>query len=120
MMEEFVRSLNGLFTENGVVNFPVDVVETEDGYTVIADLCGYAKENISIQYEDDYLILETTEVIAPKDVKYVLKERSLGKKTRNIYLPDVNAEAITAKFTDGVLVVALQIKKPDIKTIQID
>lgn len=120
MMEEFARQFNSIFTENGVVNFSIDILEKENGYMVLADLVGYSKENISISYEDDYLNIQVKEMETPKDLKFVLKERNLGAKKRSIYLPEINPETISAKFENGILSINMQNKEPNVKTIEIE
>lgn len=119
-MEEFVRQFNNMLQESEYANFPIDVLEEEKGYKVIADLSGYSKENINISYEDDSLVITAKRMEGNKDTKYVLRERNLGNKRRSIYLPDINPESISAKFDQGLLVITMNNNEPNVKTIAIE
>jgi len=89
--------------------FKVDLKETEDCYKVEADLPGVNKDSIDIEYKNNYLTVsakreEKTDV---KNENYVRKERRYGEFKRSFYVDNVDAEKITASFTDGVLKIDL-------------
>lgn len=65
----------------------MDVHETEDNYQVTADLPGYAKEDITVDYENDILSISATrksekvdkDEKAKSSAKNVLRVPSTGK-----------------------------------------
>lgn len=111
LMKEF----NSMFMDNEIVKgFPLDVLEIENGYEIIADIPGVSKENVSITFEDGML---TIEAVPNKNEgkKYFIKERNSYKLKRVISFGDIEEEAITAKLENGVLMVKLLVKKPEVK-----
>ncbi len=96
-----------------------DIIEYEDKYVLYCNLPGVAKENISIEMEEDILRItvnipqNTTE---EEKYRICLRERETGRHFGRGYLiPDVDATKITAKLSDGVLTVMLpklQYQKP--------
>jgi len=84
----------------------VDINETGDAYVLQADVPGLSKEDISVSVDNGVLTISGERKSEKKEEKdrYTYYERSLGKFERQFKLPDdVNAEAIEAKSTDGVL-----------------
>ena len=96
----------------------MDVHETKDNYQVTADLPGYAKEDITVDYENDILSISATRKSekVDKDEKgqIIRQERSSGSVHREIYLKGINEEDITATLTEGVLNLVLPKKEPTI------
>lgn len=90
-------------------NFKVDLKEAEDSYLVEADLPGVNKENIDIDYYDNYLIINAKrdESIEDKRENYVRRERHYGEFRRRLYMDNVDEENIEASFKDGVLKIIL-------------
>jgi HSP20 family protein len=93
-------------------NYPqVDVKEVDGHYEVVADVPGFAKEDISVDFKDGYLTIsgkkeqssETTE----EEGHYIRKERSFGSFKRSFYIGDVDDQAIKGNFKDGVLHLAV-------------
>ncbi|HHX22914.1 MAG: Hsp20/alpha crystallin family protein [Tepidanaerobacteraceae bacterium] len=88
----------------------VDVKETENEYTVEADLPGYDKNNIEIRYENNSLVIsaEHDEVTEEKRDNYIHHERRRGNFTRSIPFPDdIKSDSIKASYKNGVLKVVL-------------
>src|SRR5690606_14413926 len=80
---------------NGNYNISLDVHETEEAYTVVADVPGINSDNIDVRLHDDILTIsaennvETTE----ERGKAILKERHFGKVSRSLRFPvNVNAD----------------------------
>lgn len=97
-------------------NPAVDIRETETSTLISADLPGVKKEEISINVEENTLILSgerKDELEVDKD-KYYRKERYFGKFKREFSLPaSIDHEKINADFKDGVL--TIEIPKPEEK-----
>lgn len=88
----------------------VDIREEESRYVLEADIPGIARENIDISLEDSVLTVkgERTTRNEENGETYRRKERTHGSFVRQFTLPDtVNAEAISATFTDGVLEIGI-------------
>ena len=93
----------------------VDVVESEKGYEITADLPGMDEKNIEVKVIDGVLTMkgERQEEKEEKKTGYYLQERSLGSFQRSFEMPEsVDADKIEASFKKGVLTVKLP-KKAD-------
>jgi len=91
--------------------FKVDVKDTKDAYEVTADLPGFAKEEISVVYDEKYLTIAAVheEEHETKDgEKYICRERHSGKVERSFYIDDVDEDNIKAEFKEGILKIALK------------
>jgi HSP20 family protein len=91
----------------------MDLVETDEHFVLRADLPGVTEDAVNIEVERDVLTISgerKTEHEAKKDGYYRI-ERSTGGFSRSLTLPEgVEAEGVTASFTNGVLEV--RIPKP--------
>ena len=92
----------------------MDVAENDKTYQLAIELPGIPKDSIQVSvYENTVTV--TGEAAAPKDEdghNWLLRERSYGKLTRNIQLPEaVDDSASQAKYVDGVLYLTLQKKR---------
>jgi len=98
---------------------PVDIFETEDQITVIADLPGVSKENVDIRVENGVLTIKgAVEHTSPGESLY--REFELARYYRQFQLSDeVDVEKISAECKNGVLTVALP-KRESSKPRQIE
>ena len=90
----------------------VDVRESDNDFVVTAELPGLAKDTVDITIENGVLSLsgekkeEREEGVADSG-RYVL-ERRYGRFQRSFSLPrGVDADNVSAKFSDGILTVTL-------------
>ncbi len=90
----------------------VDVRESDNDFIVTAELPGLAKDTVDITIENGVLSLsgekkeEREEGVADSG-RYVL-ERRYGRFQRSFSLPrGVDADNVSAKFSDGILTVTL-------------
>ncbi len=99
-------------------DFPIDVISSDKGYTLLANLPGFTKEEISLSFESGYLnITAKHKTEDPREnINYIVKERSLKNKKRSVYFGEVDEDSIKAKFENGVLIVSIEFKKPEEKT----
>ena len=90
--------------------FKVDVKDKGDAYELTADLPGVKKEDITLQYENNYLTITAAES-EDKEEKdgenYIRRERRVGHATRSFYIDNIDESKVTAEFKDGVLTVDL-------------
>ena len=90
-------------------SFRADIKESDDEYTIEAEMPGMKKEDIELEINDDYLTIsaEHSEEKEEKEENYIRRERRQGKYTRSFYLENVNQDDIEAEYNDGVLKVHL-------------
>ena len=106
-----------------------DIKEKKDKYIVDIDLPGYEKEDIKIEVNNGYLIVnaKTSHHKDEKEEgKYVRKERFVGECSRSFYVgEDIKQEDIKASFRNGTLKIEIPKKDeskelPEKKYIPID
>lgn len=101
----------GMPAIKSAVNMRVDISETPTNFVVLADLPGFNKENISVDFKDGVLTVEaekTVEKESNEAEKIWRSERSYGQVKRSFQFgDDVDAQAIDAKYLDGVLSLTL-------------
>lgn len=88
----------------------VDIAETDQAFEIQVQLPGVKKNDVDISLENDMITISGEKKYADeKDEKdYHTRESFFGKFSRSFRLPDsVNADKISAKQEDGVLVVNL-------------
>jgi HSP20 family molecular chaperone IbpA len=93
-------------TTAGLVFSPtVDIFEDEQALTLVADMPGVPKENLTIDLRDDVLtVTGVPSVSTPKDDTIILQEFEIGKYFRQFTLSEVIDQGkIEAKLTNGVL-----------------
>lgn len=100
----------------------VDIYETEDGYRLEADLPGYEKKDVSIEFEKGYLTVTASKSKEnpTEGTRKVYSERNFGKIRRRFYFGEIDDEHITASLENGVMNVILpKLKQKNTKTITI-
>ena len=114
---EFDRLFNQLFDRNDAARRWVpamDLVEYDDHFVLRADLPGMVEADVNIEVRDNTLTLSGERRAEHEDRQggFYRLERQFGKFSRALSLPDgINADAIEAKFVNGVLEV--WIPKPE-------
>jgi HSP20 family protein len=92
----------------------MDVAESDKAYQLAIELPGIPKDSIQVSVFDNTVTI-TGEAAAPQEQEghsWLLRERTYGKMTRNIQLPEaVDDTASEAKYVDGVLYLTLQKKR---------
>lgn len=103
-------------------SFKVDLKEDDNNYTIDADLPGIKKEDISLEYDNNYLTISAKrdETVENKDDDFVRRERTYGEFKRSFYIDNVDENTVDASFTDGVLKVTLPKKEKGIQRKLID
>ena len=99
---------------------PVEIMETDKGYSVMMELPGSQRDDIKVWQEDSILTI-TGEKKAPVGDE-VFRERVFGKYSRSFSLPtDTDLEGIEANYRDGIITVdipKLETAKP--KNIEVN
>jgi HSP20 family protein len=93
--------------------FIVDIRESGDSFLVEAELAGIRKEDINIEYNDNYLTLSAKREDKATNVSdnFVKHERHFGELERSFYVDDIDENKIETSFEEGILRVVLY-KKP--------
>ena len=90
-------------------NIRVDLKETDENYVVEADLPGIKKDDINIEFNNNYLVISAKrdDSAEDKNENYVTRERHYGEFKRSFYTDNVDESKIDASFNDGVLKIIL-------------
>ena len=89
---------------------PINVYQSDEGFTVTAEVPGLEGENVTVEAEGDVLRL-TGKRSCPEgvpDEAYHRRERRTGEFTREIRLPaGLDTDKVEAGLSDGVLTVTV-------------
>ena len=127
LLTGFDRMLDEFFNDGW--NFPVnsqnsnwtpsvDIRETDEAYTITADLPGMNKKKVKVNVNDGTLEITGERSFDTKDDNgsFHRRERDYGSFHRSFSLPDtVLEEKISASFKDGILSVEVP-KAEEVKT----
>ncbi len=120
---QLAKTLNDVFQDdffapfqNSPRAFRTDIREAEDAYLVEADLPGFRKEDIEIDYAAPYLTIKAVrnEDSSMEDTNQhlVRKERRYGEYVRRFYVQDIEEDSIRASLKDGVLKLEVPKRQP--------
>ncbi len=108
LFDKFFQDDFGFFpiTTSGI---KVDIVENDKEYIVNAEIPGVNKEQININYQQNYLTLsvENEDEIKEEKANYIRKERRSGKMSRSFYIENIQEDSIKAKYENGLLQIIL-------------
>lgn len=141
---DFYNAIDNFFNDDffsrsvaGSSAFRMDVKEDDKKYLIEAELPGFTKEEITLDYNKDTLYIaaehkqisqeakeneedkeaeanqEEVKQVGAKQEKYLHRERRNIAMQRGIYLENINIEAIEAKLENGILTVSVpKLEKP--------
>ncbi|ANZ60512.1 molecular chaperone [Secundilactobacillus paracollinoides] len=96
---------------NGNSTMKTDINETDKGYEVKAELPGFKKDGIHLDYRDDTLRINASHDVAKEDKdedgRVLRQERSSSNITRSFYLPGVDQDNVKATYDGGILTLTL-------------
>ena len=118
--DRFFNELNR--STNNNPNITLDVHESEEGYTILADVPGIDSGDIDIRLHDDVLTISAENNVENRGErgKAILQERHYGKVSRSLRFPvNVNADAVSADYSDGVLTLTVP-KAEEVKPRRIE
>ena len=99
----------GLLNDSGLPR--VDIEDKGSHYSIEADLPGFKKDDVVVEYDQGYLTIhgehETTEKTEDKDRNFVRKERFSGSFRRSFHVGDMDENDIHGSFKDGILTITL-------------
>ena len=89
---------------------PVDVKETDDSFTLTADIPGLTKKEVTVNVADGIVSISGERKLEDEKESdnYHYRERRYGSFSRTFNLPEtVNEEDISASFKNGILSIEL-------------
>lgn len=94
--------------------FRTDVIDEGEAFSLMAELPGFSKEDISIDIKDEQLTISAEHKLENSENKpnFVMQERFYGSYKRSFGLEGINCEGIEASYTDGVLKLRLPKQAP--------
>ncbi|MCL0319441.1 Hsp20/alpha crystallin family protein [Apilactobacillus xinyiensis] len=112
MRNEFLNPVqnlldNGFFNDNN--NMKTDIIDNGDTYEVNAELAGFDKNDIHMDYRDNTLSINAKKNANhdEENGKVVFSEISSNDIKRSFYLPNVDIKKIQASYENGILNVVL-------------
>ncbi|WP_220728807.1 Hsp20/alpha crystallin family protein [Apilactobacillus xinyiensis] len=112
MRNEFLNPVqnlldNGFFNDNN--NMKTDIIDNGDTYEVNAELAGFDKDDIHMDYRDNTLSINAKKNANhdEENGKVVFSEISSNDIKRSFYLPNVDIKKIQASYENGILNVVL-------------
>lgn len=102
-----------------------DIKDIGTGYLLEAELPGFAKEDISVDIDENRLVISAQKTKendeTDKDGKYIRKERYFGSYKRSFNLDGIDAENVSAKFENGILALNLpkKVEAPSSRKLEI-
>ena len=125
IFDRFESNLLNDFMSLTNTGFRTDIKETDEEYIIEAELPGLSKDDITLEVENDYLIISANneETVEEERQGYLRKERKVGKFQRSFKLNNVNEDEIEAEYNNGILEINLPKEEPgrtDRRTIDIN
>lgn len=112
---DLVNEMNNLFyNDGGYKSFPIDIIEGENCYEVIAEMPGVNKDDIQITFDDGELTI-TAKQVADKNKKYLIRERHPMTLKRTVSFGEIEEDQMAAKYENGLLHIVIQTKAPEKK-----
>jgi HSP20 family protein len=104
--------------------FRTDIKDDGNRYIIEAELPGFEKDEIKVDYDQQYLTISAQREAVNKEEKdhYIRQERLFGEFVRRFYVEDIDRNMIEASFKNGILTIScpkLMIEKTDRKMIEI-
>ena len=109
------------FSTNDSKIMQTDIKEHDDNFELLIDLPGFNREDIKMNIEDGYLVVNAKTLSddeeKDKKGKFVRRERYYGECSRSFYIGnDITEDDIKANFKNGTLKIEVP-KKEDRKQI---
>ncbi len=113
------NGFNSLFrdleNENCFVTPSANVIETKEDFKIELSVAGFTKEQITIQFQDNLLIVKGKSEDQPNEnEKFLTREFGFKRIVRRFSLPKtVDPELISASSSNGVLTIVIPKKTED-------
>lgn len=118
-MWNYLEDMEKLFSEeseNRLSHFKTDIIDKGDEFMLEAELPGFEKEDIKVDFSENTLTIcaEHKESEEDKKGNYVRRERRSGMCCRRFDTANIDTENITASYKNGILEVTLPKMKPEL------
>jgi len=99
--------------ENDILLIPkVDIWEKDDGYNLIAEVPGIAKNELNIKVTNEELVLQGKKAEKAKEGENIISEMDKGVYFRRFKMKkEIDCEKITANLENGMLYIEFPLKK---------
>ncbi|NLW48023.1 MAG: Hsp20/alpha crystallin family protein [Firmicutes bacterium] len=113
------------FFKTNLDSFKTDISETDKEYVIEAELPGFTKADIEVNYRHGDLSISAKreELSEENNDTYLRKERRTGHVMRTFVFENIDAENIKAEYKDGVLYVNLpkkEVTPAEVRKIEIN
>ncbi len=110
----FGNLLDEIFENRQSSPMRTDIYEKDGKYVIEADIPGFKKENVKIDYDKGHLTITAYQDDEKKEEEqdYIRRERYYGELTRSFYIGEVDEKKIKAKFSDGTLQLSFPKEEP--------
>ncbi|MBC7075171.1 MAG: Hsp20/alpha crystallin family protein [Syntrophomonadaceae bacterium] len=90
-------------------NIRTDIKETDKEYIVEAELPGFKKENINVEWQEGVLTISAKQDKEIKEEKdnYIRRERAYGEVARSFRIDGIKEDKITGEYKNGILKIVL-------------
>jgi HSP20 family protein len=106
--QRMARMLEEAFNGERVMTFPVDLVESDDAYTLKAILPGLKTDDVTIELDKGILTISGEYKADEDEAQHLVNEFPRGRFARSFELADaIVVDKIEASMSDGVLTVHL-------------
>jgi len=106
--QRMARMLEEAFNGERVMTFPVDLVESDDAYTLKAILPGLKTDDVTIELDKGILSISGEYKADEDEAQHLVNEFPRGRFARSFELADaIVVDKIEASMSDGVLTVHL-------------
>jgi HSP20 family protein len=109
--------------QEGAFSPPVDIYELSEGFMLIAELPGMAREDVKVEMEGRELVISGRR-LQPAGVAAGTpyhSERRYGEFERRFSLPvEVPSEGLSARLADGLLTVTLPKPEGESRRVRVD
>jgi HSP20 family protein len=108
-------------TQERILIPPVDICESDDGITLMADMPGVSRDQISIQVDKNTLTIEgNAQLDMPEGIQALYADVRSTRYRRSFALSgELQAENIDANLNNGVLTLRIP-KRPELKPRRIE
>jgi HSP20 family molecular chaperone IbpA len=111
-LADFLAYPTRVYKGNNALN--TDVYENDNAYVLAVELPGFKKEDVSVEFDSGYLIINAKKEPDNEDLKYLCRESFSGTIKRSYYLGEkFSADDVTASLSDGILKIVINKPKQE-------
>ncbi len=107
--------LQDFFSDEAPLTMRSDIYEDGNEYAIDVELPGIKKEDVNIEYKNEYLTVSVSHKEEKKDKKYALKERTYMSGSRSYRIGEVDEKTISANFENGILAIRFPKEQPKVE-----